>query len=155
MTLTATLKLPPETEDTFTNGLQMLVRKIIMHKPSFYLEANNQFKAQYTHKLWDPYYVAMTHNALQSSPEETLTRFWGCLVTMCGRCMIQRKSTVTSKDIDTEVNQISDLESKLSKNSRQHQNKINKQEAQINSLQNQNTQLKGLLDPTLLVDVIS
>ena len=34
-------------------------------------------------------------------------------------------------------------------------NKINKQEAQINSLQNQNDQLRGLLDPTLLVDAIS
>ena len=33
--------------------------------------------------------------------------------------------------------------------------KINKQEAQINSLQNQNTQLKGLLELKLLVDAIS
>ena len=51
--------------------------------------------------------------------------------------------------------QISNFGSKLSKNSRQHQNKINKQEAQINSLQNQNEQLRGLLDPMLLVSAIS
>ena len=53
------------------------------------------------------------------------------------------------------MNQISDLESKLSKKSRQHQNKINGQEAQIIILQSQNTKLKGLLDCKLLVNVIS
>ena len=41
------------------------------------------------------------------------------------------------------------------KNSRQHQNKMDKQEAQINSLQSQNEQLRGLLEPKLLVNAIS
>ena len=69
-----------ETKDTFTDDLQVLARKIIAWKPSFCLEANQQLKAQYAHKLWDPYYVAMAHSALQSSPEEeTFTRFWGHL----------------------------------------------------------------------------
>ena len=58
------------------------------------------------------------------------------------------------KGINAEVSQIQDTGSKLSKNSRQWQNKINSQEAQINSLQNQNDQLRGLLDPKLLVDAI-
>ena len=119
------------------------------------MEANNQLKAQYAYKIQDPYYAAMACSALQSSPEEeTFTRFWGCLVTMFGGHARHSKFSVTSKGIDTEVNQISDLESKLSKNSRQHQNKTNRQEAQINSLQNQNTQLKGLLDTKLLVNAI-
>ena len=43
----------------------------------------------------------------------------------------------------------------LSKNSRQNQKKINWQEAQITSLQNQNKQLQGLLVPKLLVNAIS
>ena len=64
-------------------------------------------------------------------------------------------SSATSASIDTKVNQISDLEGKLSQNSRQHQNKINRQEAQITSLQNQNKQLQGLLDTKLLVNAIS
>ena len=34
-----------ETEDTFANDLQVLVRKIIVWKPSFCLEANHQLKA--------------------------------------------------------------------------------------------------------------
>ena len=56
-----------ETEDTFANDLQVLARKIIARKPSFRKEANQQLKAQYAHKLWDQYYAAMAHSALQSS----------------------------------------------------------------------------------------
>ena len=135
----------------------MLARIIIVHKPSFHLEANNQLKAKYMHKLWDPYYVAMTHSTLQSSPkQETFTRFWGCLVTMFGGLLKQSKSSVTSTGIGAKVNQIRVLGSKLSKNFRQLQNKINNQETQINILQNQNEQLRGLLNTfKLLVDAIS
>ena len=87
--------------------------------------------------------------------EVFFTRLWECLVTTLGGCARQIKSSATSSGIDAEVSQISDLQDKLSKNSRQWQNKINKCEAQISSLPNQNTQLKGLLDPTLLVNAIS
>ena len=59
------------------------------------------------------------------------------------------------KGIDTEVNWSRDLENRLSKTSRQCQNKINRQEAQISSLQVQNLQLKGLLDYKALVNTIS
>ena len=57
--------------------------------------------------------------------------------------------------MDAKVDQISSIENKLAKNSGQEQNKINKQGAQISSLQDQNTQLKGCLYPELLVDAIS
>ena len=87
------------------------------------------------HILWDPYYVAMANSTLQSSPEkETFARFQGCLVTMFGGCVRQRKSSVTSTGIIAEVSQIGDRDNKLSKNSRQWQNQINKQEFKINSL---------------------
>ena len=149
-------KRAQQTEDTFADELQVLARKIIAQKPSYHLQANHQLKAQYAHKLWDPYYVAMACSTLQSCPEEkTFTRFWGHLVTMLRGCARQSKSSVTTKGIDTEVNQISDSENRLSKNSRQCQNTINRQEAQISSLQDQNTQLKGLLDSKELVNAIS
>ena len=126
-----------------------------MHKPSFNLEANQQLKAQYAHELWDPYYVAMAHSTLQSSVEkETYARFWGCLVTMFVGCVRQSKSFATSLGINTEVSEIRGLEAKLPNNSRQWQHTINKQEAQISSLQDKNKQLKGLLDPKVLVDAI-
>ena len=107
------------TEDTFTDDLQVLARKIIVFKPAFHLEANQQLKAQYPHKLWDPYYVAMTHSTLQSSPEEeTFTRYWRCLVTMFGGHTRQTKSSATSSGIDTQISEIRGVEAKLSKNSR-------------------------------------
>ena len=35
-----------ETKDTFADDLQVVARKIIVHKPSFHKEANQQLKAQ-------------------------------------------------------------------------------------------------------------
>ena len=96
----------------------------------------------------------MAHSTLQSSPEEELfTKFWGQLVTVFGGHTKQSQSSATS--IDSNVHLINEIEGKLSKNSRQCWNRINQQEAQIKSLQNQNQQLQGLLDPKLLVDAIS
>ena len=104
--------------------------------------------------MWDQYCAAMAHSALQSSmEEESFTKFQGWLVTMFGGHVKQSWSSATS--IDSNVNLIDETEGKLSKNSRQHQNKINQQEVQIKSLQNQNQQIQGLLDPKLLVNVIS
>ena len=146
----------PDTEDTFADDLQVVARKIIVWKPSFYLEANQWLKAQYAHTLQDPYYTAMVHSTLQSSQgEETFTRFQGHLVTMFDGCTRQRKSSATSSGINAKVSEVRDLEAKLSNNSRQWQHRINQQEAQISSLHEQNKQLKGLLDPKVLVNAIS
>ena len=48
-----------ESEDVFANDQQILVRKIIAHKPSFRAEANEQLKHQYAHKLHDHYYTTI------------------------------------------------------------------------------------------------
>ena len=73
------------TEDTSTDDLHVLARKIIAQKPSFRKEVNQHLKAPYAHKLQDQYYALMAHSALQSSPEEeSFTRFQGYLVTMFG-----------------------------------------------------------------------
>ena len=66
-----------ESEDAFADDLQILVRKIIAHKPSFRAEANEQLKNQYAHKLHNQYYAAIAHSVLQTSnPTETFTQFW-------------------------------------------------------------------------------
>ena len=102
----------------------------------------------------------MALSALQSSlEEESFTKFWGHLVTMfrghTRQSQSSASSAVTSSSIDTNVSLIKEDEGKLFKNSRQWQNKINMQEAQIKSLKTQNKQLQGLLDPKLLVSMIS
>ena len=48
-----------ELEDAFADDLQILVRKIIAHKPSFRAEANDQLKNQYAHKLHDQYIMQL------------------------------------------------------------------------------------------------
>ena len=127
-----------------------------MHKPSFRKEANQQLKAQCAYKLWDQYYAAMAHNALQSSlEEESFTRFQGQLVTMFEGHTKQSQSSAATSSIDSDVSLVRETEGKLSKNSRQHQNKINQQEAQTKSLQAQNQQLQVLFDPKSLVSVIN
>ena len=113
-----------ETEDTFANDLQVLARKIIVQKPSFRKEDNQQLKAQYMHKLWDQYHTAIACRALQSSPEEeSFTWFWGHLVMMFGGCTRQSQSSAssatTSSSIETNVILIKEEKGKLSKNSRQ------------------------------------
>ena len=72
-----------------------------------------------------------------------------------GHSRQSQSSATTSLSIETSVRSIRGTEEKLSKNSRQCQNKINMQEAHIKSLQNQNKQLQGLLDPKSLVNIIS
>ena len=101
----------------------------------------------------------MACSTLKSSPEEeSFTKFRGCLVTIFGGCARQSQSTAsfaTTSNIQSEINLIRRTKDKLSKNSRQHQNVINRQEAQIKSLQTQNQQLQCLLDPKSLASVIS
>ena len=85
-------------------------------------------------------------------------QFRGCLVTMFGGHSRQSQSSAssaaTSLSIKTSVSSIRETEEKLSKNSRQWQNKINMQEAHIKSLQNQNKQLQGLLNLKLLMNAL-
>ena len=74
-----------ESEDVFVDDLQILVRKIIAHKPSFRAEANKQLKHQYAHKLHDQYYAAIAHSALQTSDHmESFTQFCGHLALIFG-----------------------------------------------------------------------
>ena len=56
-----------ESEDAFTDDLQILVSKITAQKPAFRAEANEQLKHQYAHKLHDQYYTAIAHSVLQTS----------------------------------------------------------------------------------------
>ena len=67
---------------------------------------------------------------------------------MSGGCTKQSNSSVAAADIKTDICQIKDeAGGKLPK--------IYKQEVKIRSLQTQIEQLRGLLDPTFLVDALS
>ena len=109
-----------ESEDVFADDLQILVRKIIAHKPSFRAEANEQLKHQYAHKLHDQCYTAIAPSALQTSDHtETFTQFRGRLALMFGSCSKSGKVSSQATAIETTATTISEVlwEPKLSKNS--------------------------------------
>ena len=65
-----------ESKDVFVDDLQILVWKIIPWKPEFQADVNEQLKHQYTHKLWDLYYAAISCSVLQiSGSTESFTQF--------------------------------------------------------------------------------
>ena len=147
-----------ESEEAFADDLQILVRKIIARKPEFREDANEQLKSQFAHKLKDQYYAAIARSMLQSSGHsETFTQFRGHLAMMFGgRSKSGRTSSHTSA-IETSSYVISEEagERRLSKNSRQRQQKIDQQASQISSLQTQNEKLGQLLEPKFLVETIT
>ena len=107
-------------EDGFAFNLQILLWKIIAWKPSFWPDTNEQLKHHYEHKLWDSYYVAIAHRALQVSDNmESFTQFCGHLAMTFSD---KSKSGKTSSHVSTvEVSSSTILEEpgepKLSTNS--------------------------------------
>ena len=127
-----------ESDDVFADDLQILVRKIIVHKPSFRAEASEQFKHQYAHKLHDQYYTAIVPSVLQTSdPMESFIQFWGNLALTFGSCSKSGKISSRATAIETTASTISEVsqEPRLSKNSQQRQNKIDQQASKISSLE--------------------
>ena len=110
------------------------------------------------HKLKDPYYAAIARSMLQSLEDtESFTQFWGHLaMTFGGRSKLGKTSSHTAA-IETSSYIISEEtgECRLSKNSRQRQQKIKQQASQISSLQAQNKKLGQLLEPKFLVETIT
>ena len=147
-----------ESEEVFVDDLQILVCKIIARKPEFQEDVNKQLKSQFAHKLKDPYYAAIARSMLQSSGDsETFTQFRGHLaMTFGGRSKSGKTSSHTAA-IETSSYMISKEagEHRLSKNSRQRQQKIEQQASQISSLQAQNKKLGQLLEPKFLVETIT
>ena len=147
-----------ETEDTFADELQILVRKIIARKPEFINEANQALKHQFVQNLRDPYFGVVARGQCLSSPDsESFTQFRGRLALMFNSWGKQRvRANVTTAAVES-----GDSEH-LSRNSRQRQNKINAQAAEIaqmktelNKALQENKQLKSLFSPDKVVEAMT
>ena len=117
-----------------------------------------QLKSQYAHKLKDPYYVAIACSMLQSLDDmESFTQFWGHLAMTFGGWSRLGKTGSHTATVAVSSCVISEEtgECRLSKNSRQRQNKIDQQALQISSLEAQNRKLGQLLEPKFLVETIT
>ena len=127
-----------ESEDIFADDLQVLVCKIIARKQEFRVDANEQLKNQYAHKLWDPYYAAIAHSTLQTShSRKSFTQFQDHLAMTFGGCSKLGKTGSHTASVEISLCVFSEEtgEYRLSKNLRQRQNKINQQASQISSLE--------------------
>ena len=135
-----------ETEDAFADELQILVRKIVAQKLEFIHEANQALKHQYAQNLRDPYFGVIARGQCLSSPDsESFTQFRGRLALMFNSWGKQHaRANVTMAAVES-----GDPEH-LSCNSRQRQNKIDAQAAEIarmktelNKALQENKQLKA------------
>ena len=140
-----------ETKHMFADKLQILVRKIVSHKPEFISKAHQALKHQFIQNLRDSYFRVVARGQYLSSPDsDSFTQFWGQLVLMLnsrGKCT--KVATVTSPAVDS-----GDSEDQLSHISRRRQHKINAQAAEIaavkaklNKALEENRKLKSLLSP--------
>ena len=99
-----------ELEDVFVDDLQILARKIIAHKPSFRVEANEQLKHQYAHKLHDQYYAAKACSVLQTSKHtESFSQFHGHLALTFGSHNKLGKISSQATAIETTASTISEV----------------------------------------------
>ena len=92
-----------ETKDMFADELQVLVGKIVAHKPEFINEANQALKHQFTQNLRDPHFrVVARGQCLSFSDFESFTQFWGWLALMFNsRGKHTKVATVTSAAVDS------------------------------------------------------
>ena len=148
-----------ETEDAFTDELQILVRKIITRKWEFINEANQALKHQFAQNLRDPYFGVVARGQCLSSPDsESFTQFRGRLALMFNS---QGKQQHARVNVTSTAVESGDSEH-LSHNSRQRQNKINAQAAEIaqmktelNKALQENKQLKSLFSPDKMVEAMT
>ena len=139
----------------FADELQVLVRKIVAHKPKFISEANQALKHQFTQNLRDPYFRGVARGQCLSFPDsESFTQVWGQLSLMFnsrGKCM--KVVNVTSVAVDN-----GHIEDQLPHNSRKRQHKIDAQAAEITAVKAklnkalvENKRLKNLFNPEKMV----
>ena len=148
-----------ETEDAFADELQILVRKIVARKPEFIHEANQALKHQYAQNLRDPYFGVVARGQCLSSPDsESFTQFRGRLALMFNSRGKQQCARAT---VSATAAECGDVEH-LSHNSRQRQNKIDAQAAEIahmktelNKALQENKQLKNMFSTEKMVEAMT
>ena len=98
----------------FADELQVLVQKIVDHKPEFLEEVNQALKHQFAWNLRDPYFRVVARGQCLFSPDsKSFIEFWGQLALMLS-CRGKNVKVVhaTSAAVDNE-----DTEQHLSHNS--------------------------------------
>ena len=143
----------------FADELQVLVRKIVAHKPEFISEENQALKHLFAQNLRDPYFGVVAMGQCMSSPTpESFTQFLGWLALMFN----SKEKHVKVVNVASAAVDSGDTEDQLSHNSRKRQHKIGAQAAEItmvkaklNKALEENKRLKNLFSPEKVVEAMT
>ena len=153
---------PWESEENFTDDLQVLAHKLIHFRPNFRYDVDNALKQQYASGLNDTYYSSIACGLLQQHQRASFTEFCSILAKVLGVYAKRTKPTsVTTSAISSPADNSSNNDANLSKSQRKHHRwKTNTQA--IADIQNkldaaiaQNQQYQEILKPDALKKVIT
>ena len=146
-----------ESEEAFTDELQILAWKVISRKPDFWHDLDMTLKQRYVSQLSDHNNASIAKTLLKQMPQITFTQFHNKLPRVLGthQCAMTKASvkTVTAALAETE----SEEEGVMTKSQTKKDGKISAQSSQIKDLHTkldkavaENSQIREFLSPTSL-----
>ena len=147
-----------ESEESFTDELQLLARKVISKKPNFRVNLDNTMKQRYASQLYDRSNASIAKALLLQMPTVSFTQYHNELARVLGTRQRQNKG-VSSKAVSaTQEGTKSEGEEKPGlKSQHQRDHKISAQSSQIRDLREkldgaiaENTQIREWLNPEKL-----
>ena len=147
-----------ESEESFADELQLLVRKVISKKPDFKVNLDNTMKQRYASQLYDRSNVSIAKALLLQMPTVSFTQYQNELARVLGTRQRQSKGVSTRAVSATQEGTESEGEEKNGLKSQcKRDHKISAQSSQIKDLSEkldgtiaENTQIREWLNPETL-----
>ena len=144
-----------ESEESFTDELQLLARKLISKKPDFRVNLDNTMKQRYASQLYDHSNVSIAKALLLQMPTVSFTQYRNELARVLGTRQHPSKGVSTKAVSATQEGTKSEGEEKTGLKSQHKQDhKISAQSSQIRDLCEkldgaiaENTQILGVAEP--------
>ena len=152
-----------ESEEAFTDELQILAQQVIIKKPDFWVNLNSTLKQHYASQLYDCYSMSIAKTLLVQMQKCLFTEFCNELARVLGtcQCVISKASVkpVSTRSVEVESGEEDALASKFQI---KKDKKISAQSSQIKDLQSkldqvvaENSQIWELLSPATLTTVFT
>ena len=147
-----------ESEESFTDDLQLLARKVISKKPDFRVNLDNMMKQRYASQLYDRSNASIAKALLLQMPNVSFTQYRNELARVLGTRQRPSKSVSTkSVSVTLESADTGEEEKSVPKSQHKRDTKIKAQSSQIKDLREkldgaiaENAQIKEWLNPNTL-----
>ena len=151
-----------ESEEVFTDELQLLARKVISKKPNFRINLDTTLKQQYANQLYDCNSASIAKTLLLQMPHMSFTTFRNELARVLGTHQLSNKLSSSKSVSASAIGVESEEEETISKSQHQWDKKISAQSSQIKDLHTkldgaiaENVQIWELLNPATLQTVFT